>query len=334
MAQRREITGDLVGAANLGWSKILGDDKLWNAMGPDPAIVSGNDANEGEPPELFLSGGDLVGWNPFRSAGHLLERGAGAAGRATGSLVTLPVRMGVRAVKGAGSGIYHGLRPSRQGGGGGGGDGASAPDEGAPADGGEGADDSSGLYGVGMKTFQPATKQGMYYMSGADMADVAGALRQLPPRHRRRAAQQFVNRWNVAGAARGADVSGARLPSAGKLLVSATPGGMSALAAKAIAEKALKNGTLKPAHLKKAGALTKAGRAGDPAALQKIGNIKARAGKGDPAAEKALDTIKIAQCVQTGRYCGPTARGGGLPGALRRLRHMGEQTIHWGPKRG
>lgn len=314
-SQQFEIEGDLVGDSNLGWEKILGDDKLMNALGPDPDTVNGG-----------------LGFNPFRSAGHLLERGAKGAGRFAGSVATLPVRMAVNVVKGAGSGIYHGLAPSGGGGGGGGGAAAAAApadDGSAPADGG-GGDESSGIYGVGMRTFQPATTDGMYYMSGADAALVGQALRRIHPRHRRPAAIAFIRRWNVAGI----NVPNPTKHPLGKLLVSATPGGVTAMAAHSIATKALKNGNLKPAHLKKAGQLAKAGRAGDPKALTKIAAIKARAAKGDPAAEKALDTVKIAQCLQTGKYCGPTAgRGGGLPGALRRLRHMGEATIHWGPRR-
>jgi hypothetical protein len=338
-----EIRGDLVGQANLGWEKILGDDKLWNEIGPDPGVVSGDaeaaDIAEGEVPELFLSGdpvGDLLGWNPFRSAGHLLERGAKGAGRFAGSVATLPVRMAVNVVKGAGSGIYHGIRPSGggggRGGGGGGGDGGGAPsdDGGSPADGGDGGDESAGLYGLGLSTFTPASRDGMYYMSGREAMEVSHVLRRLPPRARRPAAQMFIRRWGIAGI----KIPDPTKHPMGKLLVSATPGGVSALAAKQIAAKALKNGNLKPGHLKKAGELTKAGRKGDPKALTKIAAIKAKAGRGDPAAEKALDTIKIAQCVQTGRYCGPTTRGGGLPGALRRLRRVGEATIHWGPRRG
>lgn len=102
-----------------------------------------------------------------------------------------------------------------------------------------------------------------------------------------------------------------RAKPAGKLLVSATPGGTTALQAHSIATKALKSGALKPDHLKKAGALTKAGRKGDDKALVKIAGIKAKAAKGDPNAIVALDRLKLANCLQTGGHCRPGPSAGG-----------------------
>lgn len=299
MARRQyEIEGDL-----LGWDPILGDDKLMNEeIGPDPESLQ-------EDPAILLGS---LGWNPIKAAGRAAERAAGSAGRFAGSVATLPVRMSVNLVKGAGSGIYHGLRPSRQGGG--------APADGggeeAPADGG-GEEETSG--GLGM-TPTPTT-DGMYYMSGDEAAIVGRILKGAPPHKRKAIARKFVSQYNIGG------IKDPTKHPLGKLLVSATPGGVTALAAKGIAEKALKNGNLKPEHLQKAGKLTKAGRTGDPAALAKIAAIKKQAATGDPAAEKALDTVKIAQCIQTGRYCGPQRLG--LVSSLSNLRRLGEQNISW-----
>ena len=296
-----EIEGDL-----LGWDPILGDDKLWNEIGPDPESLQ-------EDPSIMGLLGSL-GWNPIKAAGRAAERAAGATGRFAGNVATLPVRMSVNLVKGAGQGIYRGIRPSRQGGGGAPADGGG---EEAPADGG-GEDETSGQ-GLGM-TPTPTT-DGMYYMSGEEAATVGKILRGAPPHKRRHIAQRFVQQYNIGG------IKDPTKHPMGKLLVSATPGGVTALAAKGIAEKALKNGNLKPAHLKKAGQLTKAGRTGDPAALAKIAAIKRQAATGDPAAEKALDTVKIAQCIQTGRSCGPQRLG--LVSSLTNLRRLGEQNIAW-----
>jgi hypothetical protein len=87
---------------------------------------------------------------------------------------------------------------------------------------------------------------------------------------------------------------------AGELLVSAVPGGVAAAEAHKIATKALKNGTLKPEHLKKAGSLASAARGGHKGSIKKIAQIKSAAGKGNPHAEVALDRLKLADSIQRG----------------------------------
>lgn len=87
---------------------------------------------------------------------------------------------------------------------------------------------------------------------------------------------------------------------AGDLLVSAVPGGVAAKDAHAIATKALKDGTLSPKHLKKAGELARAARGGHKGSIKKIANIKGLAGKGNPHAEVALDRLKLADTIQRG----------------------------------
>lgn len=112
---------------------------------------------------------------------------------------------------------------------------------------------------------------------------------------------------------------------AGKLLVSTVPGGATAIQAHDIAAKALKNGTLSPEHLKKAGALAKAGRRGDKKALGKIAAIKHAAGKGNAHAEVALDRIKLAHSIQTGTRS-PAGPAGG--NAISRTFKAGLATIN------
>lgn len=100
---------------------------------------------------------------------------------------------------------------------------------------------------------------------------------------------------------------------AGELLVSAVPGGVAAKEAHAIASKALKAGTLKPEHLKKAGALTRAARSGHKGSVKKIAQIKQSAGRGDPHAEVALDRLRLADSIQ---------RGGTVEQSTTSLRHV------------
>jgi hypothetical protein len=100
---------------------------------------------------------------------------------------------------------------------------------------------------------------------------------------------------------------------AGELLVSAVPGGVAAKEAHSIAKKALANGTLKPAHLKKAGDLARAARSGHKGSLAKIATIKHKAGKGDPHAEVAMDRLRLADTIQ---------RGGTIRQSTTSLRHL------------
>lgn len=109
---------------------------------------------------------------------------------------------------------------------------------------------------------------------------------------------------------------------AGKLLISTVPGGATALQAKDIANKALKNGDLKPEHVKAAAALTKAARSGDHTALGKIAKIKKAAGGGDPHAETALDRLKLVDCIQSGRKSQP-----GKTSTIRHAYNSGLATI-------
>lgn len=100
---------------------------------------------------------------------------------------------------------------------------------------------------------------------------------------------------------------------AGKLLVSAVPGGVAATQAHSIASKALADGTLKPAHLKKAGILARFARGGHRGSIKKIAGIKAAAGRGDPHAEVALDRLRLADSIQ---------RGGFVPQRTTHLAHL------------
>jgi hypothetical protein len=100
---------------------------------------------------------------------------------------------------------------------------------------------------------------------------------------------------------------------AGELLVSAVPGGVAAKEAHSIASKALKAGTLKPEHLKKAGSLARAARSGHKGSIKKIAQIKQRAGRGDPHAEVALDRLRLADGIQ---------RGGTVEQSTTSLRHL------------
>lgn len=108
---------------------------------------------------------------------------------------------------------------------------------------------------------------------------------------------------------------------AGKLLVSATPGGVTALEAHSIATKALKNGDLDPKHLKAAGALTKAARSGHKKSIAKIAKVKQLAGRGDPHAEVALDRLKLADSIQRGHTSHRTTS------SLKNLRNLGLATL-------
>lgn len=188
------------------------------------------------------------------------------------------------------------LNPLRRGGGGGGGGGGGEGEA-------EGGDDKPAGEGESDMTqgLESALRGALDRKRGAHLQDFAGfSLRNLVSKG--------------GGVARGP---------AGKLLVSTVPGGASAMQAHAIANKALKTGALKPAHLKAAGALAKRGRAGDDHALVKIAAIKQKAAKGDPHAAKALDTIKLAHCIQTGQKCAPSSGG-----KVRRLHSAGLATIH------
>lgn len=111
---------------------------------------------------------------------------------------------------------------------------------------------------------------------------------------------------------------------AGKLLVSATPGGVSAIAAHKIASDALKDGSLDPKHLKAAGALTKAARKGHKKSIAKIARVKQLAGRGDPHAEVALDRLKLADSIQRGSHSHRTTT------SLANLRHLGLSTLRRG----
>jgi len=204
--------------------------------------------------------------------------------------------------------LIHGAAHARlPGEGGGGGGGAAAPADAPPEGGGDApADDSTEGRILGMLQ-SPGAASRISYLEGAFPGITAQLVQRL--RHGRRGPR---GNWRMHGA----DASGWSLnplnlfhkaKPAGKLLVSATPGGTTALQAHAIANKAIKSGALKPEHLKKAAALTKAGRKGDDKALVKIASIKAQAGRGDPHAQVALDRIKLAHCLQTGQVC----KGGG-----------------------
>ncbi len=116
--------------------------------------------------------------------------------------------------------------------------------------------------------------------------------------------------WGTVKNAAGA-VNRASKDRFGRLLISAVPYGATALQARDLANAALRSGDLRPDHLKAAGELARRGRGGDDEALTKIAIIRAKAGRGDAAAEKALDTIKVAQVIQTG---GRTRPGGGYGG--------------------
>jgi hypothetical protein len=112
-----------------------------------------------------------------------------------------------------------------------------------------------------------------------------------------------------------------RPKSAGELLVSAAPGGVTALAAKNIANKALQDGTLNPDHVRKASATLKAARNGHAGSLRKIARLKQAAGRGDPHAEVALDRLKLVDSIHTGR------KTGGHTSSLRHLRNIGLATL-------
>jgi hypothetical protein len=205
-------------------------------------------------------------------------------------------------------------------GGGGGGGGAPAPDDGGAPDGGGGDqqqdDATEGLMGA-LQSAGAASR--ISYLEGISPGFTARLAAQLrarrgqggaPPGWRARARAAATP---APSASAGFSLSHLfhRAKPAGKLLVSATPGGTTALQAHAIATKALKSGALKPDHLKKAGALTKAGRKGDDKALVKIAGIKAAAAKGNPHAAVALDRLKLANCLQTGGHCKPGTPAGG-----------------------
>lgn len=79
------------------------------------------------------------------------------------------------------------------------------------------------------------------------------------------------------------------------------------------AAQAVKSGELTKQHLAQAGALAKAGRAGNDKALIKIAKVTQAARRGDPNAKKAHKALTLAQTLQTrGRYVRPS-RGSHLP---------------------
>lgn len=108
---------------------------------------------------------------------------------------------------------------------------------------------------------------------------------------------------------------------AGKLLISAVPGGATALEAHAIAKAALADGSLNPDHLEAAGKITKAARAGHKPSIAKIAKLKHAAGKGNPHAEVAMDRLKLADSIQNGRRSGQTTT------TMRNLRNVGIATL-------
>ncbi len=202
----------------------------------------------------------------------------------------------------------HAKLPGEGGGGGGGGGGGPAPppDEGGQEGGGdEGGEQDSSTEGRLLGMLQsPGGASRISYLEGA----FPGFISRIAARIRRRArrAPSWRGRSTAPAAAAGFSLSSVtkylrHAKPAGKLLVSATPGGTTALAAHGIASKALKSGALKPDHLKKASALTKAGSKGDDKALVKIAAIKAAAAKGDPHAAVALDRLKLAHALNTGK---------------------------------
>lgn len=109
--------------------------------------------------------------------------------------------------------------------------------------------------------------------------------------------------------------------SATKLLVSAVPGGVAATEAHAIATKALKDGSLNPAHLKKAGDLARAARSGHKGSIKKIANVKKLAGQGNPAAEVAMDRLRLADSIQQGGMVQQSTT------SLRHLRQVGLSSL-------
>ncbi len=265
------------------------EDEIKREMARQAATQAINAIKEG------LSG---IGWNPLSTVKSAL--------RLSARPFTYQAHLANRLLHGA----AHMRLPGEGGGGGGGGGAAPPPPDAPPPDGGDGADQPApdSAEGVLMGMLQApgglsriSTIEGMF----------PGTLARFARRRRGMRGHHPGRDW------RGHAVTGFSLKNlfhhakpAGKLLVSATPGGTTALQAHAIATKALKSGHLKPQHLKKAAALTKAGRKGDDKALVKIASIKAAANRGDPHAMVALDRIKLAHCLQTGKPC----RGGG--GAL------------------
>ena len=108
---------------------------------------------------------------------------------------------------------------------------------------------------------------------------------------------------------------------AGELLVSAVPGGVAAKEAHRIATDALKDGTLKPGHLKKAGNLARAARSGHKGSIAKIAKLKALSGKGNPHAEVAMDRLRLADTLQRGGTVQQSTT------SLRHLRNVGLSTL-------
>lgn len=116
---------------------------------------------------------------------------------------------------------------------------------------------------------------------------------------------------------------------AGRLLVSAVPGGVAATQAHDIAKRALRDGSLKPEHLHKASDLVKRGKHGDQAALVKIATIKHHAGRGDPHAGVALDRLKLAHSIHSGQ----PIHNAGHQGKLRQHYQAGSELMHLHPHR-
>jgi hypothetical protein len=108
---------------------------------------------------------------------------------------------------------------------------------------------------------------------------------------------------------------------AGELLISAVPGGATALEARNIANKALDDGTLKPEHVTMSSRLLQLAHLGHKPSLAKIAKLKQSAGRGDPHAEVALDRLKLIEAIRSGR------RGGGHTSSLRHLRNVGLATL-------
>ncbi len=132
-----------------------------------------------------------------------------------------------------------------------------------------------------------ANRRAKQYIAKEDMCRKLLASRTPPP-------MALGLGWGTVKNAAGA-VNRASKDRFGRLLISAVPYGATALQARDL-------------RLQILGQLA---RAGDDEALTKIAIIRAKAGRGDAAAEKALDTIKVAQVIQTG---GRTRPGGGYGG--------------------
>jgi hypothetical protein len=108
---------------------------------------------------------------------------------------------------------------------------------------------------------------------------------------------------------------------AAKLLVSAVPGGATAMEAHDIANKALADGSLNPTHVTMASKLLKLAHLGHKPSIAKIAKLKQSAGRGDPHAEVAVDRLKLVHSIQNGSTTPQTATG------LGQLRRIGLATL-------